>query len=185
MSTEQSIEKSAVNTVRVALGIGGVLAVVVGALILAWPGKTAFVVTAIIACYAIAAGLIYAGMGTFTKEKGGWARVGHILMGLIFIVAGITAFVNLGAATAWLAIFLGIMVGTIWIIEGIVSLSTLRYAGSRGWTIAFAIISIIAGIVVLFSPLMSTAVLWWLVGISLLILGIFQIVRAFTFGRRG
>lgn len=181
MSTESAAEKSVVNGVRTALGIGGVLAVIVGILILAWPGKTAMVVTAIIAIYAIAAGLVYAGLGIFSKSKGGWARVGHIALGILFIIAGVVAFLNLGATAAWLALFLGILVGTMWIVEGIVSLSTLGDAASKGWTIFFAIVSIIAGIVLLFSPLWGAVVLWWLLGISLIVLGIIQVVRAFTF----
>jgi uncharacterized membrane protein HdeD (DUF308 family) len=184
MSTESAAEKSAVNGVRTALGIGGVLAVIVGILVLAWPGKTAMVVTAIIAIYAIAAGLVYAGLGIFSKSKGGWARIGHIALGILFIIAGVVAFLNLSQTTAWLALFLGILVGIMWIVEGIVSLSTLGDAASKGWTIFFAIVSIIAGIVLLFSPLWGAVVLWWLLGISLIVLGIIQVVRAFTFGSK-
>ena len=180
MSADSPIAKSAVNGVRTALGIGGVLAVIVGILILVWPGKTAMVVTAIIAIYAIAAGLVYAGLGIFSKTKGGWARAGHIVLGVLFIIAGVVAFLNLGATTAWLAIFLGILVGIMWIVEGIVSLSTLGDAASKTWTIIFAIISIIAGVVLLFSPLYIVA-LWWLLGISLIVLGIVNVIRAFTF----
>ncbi|GAA3624543.1 HdeD family acid-resistance protein [Microbacterium awajiense] len=183
MTTESAAEKSAVNGIRTALGVGGVLAVIVGILVLVWPGKTAMVVTAIIAIYAIAAGLVYAGLGIFSKSKGGWARVGHIVLGVLFVIAGIIAFLNLGAATAWLALFLGILVGIMWIIEGIVSLSTLGDASSKGWTIFFAIVSIIAGVVLLFSPLWGAVVLWWLIGIALIVLGIINIVRAFTFGK--
>ncbi|WES65511.1 DUF308 domain-containing protein [Microbacter sp. GSS18] len=183
MSTEPSVEKSAVNAVRTALGIGGVLAVIIGILILVWPGKTAMVVTAIIAIYAIAAGLVYAGLGIFSKTKGGWSRVGHIALGILFIIAGVVAFLNLSQTTAWLAIFLGILVGIMWIIEGVVALSTLGDVSSKGWTIFFAILSIIAGIVLLFSPIWGAVVLWWLLGISLVVLGIIQIVRAFTFGK--
>ncbi|MET0672674.1 MAG: DUF308 domain-containing protein [Microbacterium pygmaeum] len=184
MSTEYAAaDKSAVNGIRTALGIGGVLAVIVGILILVWPGKTAMVVTAIIAIYAIAAGLVYAALGIFSKTKGGWSRVGHIALGILFIIAGIVAFLNLGATTAWLALFLGILVGIMWIVEGIVSLSTLGSAASKTWTVIFAIISIIAGIVLLFSPIWGAAVLWWLIGIGIIVLGIIQIVRAFSFGR--
>jgi uncharacterized membrane protein HdeD (DUF308 family) len=181
MSTASEAEKSAVNGIRTALGIGGVLAVIVGILVLVWPGKTAAVVTAIIAIYAIAAGLVYAGLGIFSKTKGGWARVGHIVLGILFIIAGIVALLNLGQATAWLALFLGILVGIMWIVEGVVALSTLGDAASKGWSIFFAILSIIAGIVVLFSPVWGTLVLWWILGISLIVLGIINIVRAFTF----
>ncbi len=183
MSAEFATERSAVNGIRTALGIGGVLAVIVGILILVWPGKTAMVVTAIIAIYAIAAGLVYAGLGIFSKSKGGWARIGHIALGILFIIAGVVALFNLGQTTAWLAVFLGILVGIMWIVEGIVSLSTLGDAASKGWTIFFAILSIIAGIILLFSPIWGIVVLWWLLGISLIVLGIINIVRAFTFGK--
>ena len=181
MSTESSAEKSAINGIRTALGVGGVLAIIVGLLILVWPGKTAVVVTAIVAFYAIAAGLVYAGLGIFTRQRGGWSRVGHIALGIVFIIAGIVAFANLNVTAAWFATFVGILVGIMWIVEGIVALSTLGDAASKGWSIFFAIISIIAGIVLLFSPLWGAAVLWWLLGIALVVLGIINVVRAFTF----
>lgn len=185
MATASAADKSAVNGIRTALGVGGVLALIVGILILVWPGKTAMVVTAIIAIYAIAAGLVYAGLGIFSKDKGGWSRVGHIALGVLFIIAGIIAFLNLSQSAVWLAVFIGILVGIMWIVEGVVSLSTLGDAASKGWSIFFAIISIIAGIVLLFSPLMGAAVLWWLLGLALIVLGIINIVRAFTYGRKG
>ncbi|GAA2015285.1 HdeD family acid-resistance protein [Microbacterium ulmi] len=183
MSLASEAGKSAVNGIRTALGVGGVLSLIVGILILVWPGKTAVVVAAIIAIYAIAAGLVYAGLGIFSKDKGGWSRLGHIALGVVFIIAGIVAFLNLAQTTAWLAVFLGILVGIMWIVEGIVALSTLGDAPSKAWSIFFAIISIIAGITLLFSPFWGAAVLWWLLGIALIVLGILNIVRAFTFGR--
>lgn len=183
MTAESNLHNTATNGIRTALGLGGLLALILGILILVWPGKTAIVVTAIFAIYAIAAGLVYIGLGVFTAGKGGWARIGHILLGLVFIVAGVVAFFNLGVTAAWFATFVGILVGIVWIIEGIVSLSTLGLAASKGWTIFFAIISIIAGIVLLFSPLWGAIVLWWLLGISAVVLGIIQIVRAFSFGK--
>jgi len=184
MSTESSAEKSAINGVRTALGVAGVLALVVGILILVWPGKTAEFVTFVIGAYAIIGGIIYAGLGIFTRHKGGWSRVGHIALGLVFIVAGIFILINLAIATAWIATFVGILVGIMWIVEGIVALSTLGDAASKGWSIFFAIISIIAGLYLVFSPLWGAVVLWWLLGIALVVLGIINIVRAFTFGKK-
>jgi uncharacterized membrane protein HdeD (DUF308 family) len=180
--TATSFEKSAVNGIRTALGIGGAVALIVGILILVWPGKTAVVVTAIIAVYAIVSGLVYAGLGIFSKSLGGWARVGHIVLGLVFIAAGIIAFANLGETTFFLAVFVGVFIGITWSVEGVVALTTLGGSGSKGWTIFFAILSLVAGVVLLFSPL-YVAILWIFVGASLIVLGIVQIVRAFTFGK--
>lgn len=181
--TEPSIAKAATNGIRTALGVGGVLSVILGILILVWPAKTAMVVTAIIAIYAIAAGLVYAGLGIFSSNKGGWSRLGYIGLGVLFVIAGIVAFANLGATTVWLAAFVGILVGIMWIVEGVVALSTLDLAPSRGWTIFFAIISIIAGVTLLFSPIWGAVTLWWLLGIGAVVLGIINIVRAFSFGK--
>ncbi|MCR2818612.1 DUF308 domain-containing protein [Microbacterium sp. zg.Y1090] len=183
MTLSSPIDRPVLNGIRTALGISGVLALLVGILILVWPGRTAMVVVAIVAIYAIAAGLVYAGLGIFSAQKGGWARVGHMVLGVLFIVAGIVAFINLPAATAWFGVFVGVLVGVMWIVEGIVSLSLLDLSPSRGWTIAYAILSIIAGIVLLFAPLWGAATLWLLLGISAVVLGIVQIVRAFTFGK--
>ncbi len=181
MSTDSAAIKGAVNGIRTALGLGGVIALIVGILILAWPTKTAMVVAAIVAIYAIAAGLVYAGLGIFSKTMGGWARIGHIVLGVLFVVAGVLAFMELTATTAFLALFLGILVGIMWIVEGVVALTALGSSSSRGWSIFFAILSIVAGIMLLTSPLWGAAILWWLLGISLVVLGILQVVRAFTF----
>ena len=185
MSTTTAPTASPVtNGIRTALGVGGVIALIVGILVLVWPNKTAMVVAAIIAIYAVVGGLVYAGLGIFAKAMGGWARVGHIVLGLVFIIAGILAFTNLVLTTAWLAVFLGVMVGIMWIIEGIVALTTLGDSSSKGFSIFFAIISIIAGGVLCFSPLLGAVALWWLLGIALVVLGILQIIRAFSFGKK-
>jgi len=183
MTYNSSIDRPVLTGIRTALGISGVLALILGILILVWPGRTAMVVVAIVAIYAIAAGLVYAGLGIFSVQKGGWSRLGHIVLGVLFIVAGIVAFINLPAATAWFGTFVGVLVGIMWIIEGIVSLSALEWAVSRGWTIFYAVLSIVAGIVLLFAPLWGATTLWLLIGISAVVLGVVQIVRAFTLGR--
>jgi uncharacterized membrane protein HdeD (DUF308 family) len=181
MSAETSARSTAVNGIRTALGVGGVIALIVGIIILVWPGHAAVALTAVIAAYAIVAGLVYAGLGIFSKTMGGWSRVGHIILGIVFVIAGIIAFTELAIAAAWLALFIGVLVGIMWIVEGVVALTTLGSATSKGWSLFFAILSIIAGIILLFSPLWGAIVLWWLMGISLVVLGIIQIVRAFTF----
>ncbi|MDJ1371542.1 HdeD family acid-resistance protein [Gulosibacter molinativorax] len=174
--------KSWLQNIRVVLGVGGLLAIIAGALILVWPDRTAMALTWIIAAYAFFIGLVYVGVGIWAKERGGWARVGNILLGLLFLIGAVIAILNLGATTAWLMIFLGIMVGILWIAEGVMALSTLHHATSKVWPAIFAVISILAGLVLLFSPLYVVA-LWWMLGISLVVLGVLQVIRAFKVGR--
>ncbi|MBN0038708.1 DUF308 domain-containing protein [Cellulosimicrobium cellulans] len=181
MSTNSGTIRT-VNGIRTAVGVSGLVSAILGVLILVWPGRTAMVVTAIIAAYAIIAGLVHLGLGLFSGGRGGWARVGRILLGVVFIVAGVLAFLNLGQTTTFLALFLGILVGILWIVEGIVDLTSLRDAASKTISILFAILSIVAGVVLLFTPLWGVTVLWWLLGLSLIVLGLVNIVRGFRYG---
>ena len=175
MTTTTPSSSPAVRAVRTALAVSGVVSLIVGLLILLWPGRTAQVAVGIIAVYVIVAGLVNIGIGIFFRS--GWARIGYIVLGLLFIVAGIFSFANLPAATAWFGVFVGTLVGILWIIEGVVSLTTLSHGSGRGWTIFFA------GIVLLFSPLLGAVTLFILLGASLVVLGVFQIVRAIQFAK--
>lgn len=174
----QATTRAVVGGIRGALLIGGVLAVVVGILILVWPGKTAMVVAGIIATWAVIGGIVNIAIGLLSRTAGSWSRVGHIALGAIFVIAGVVAFSNLGLAAETLATFLGALVGILWIIEGVVALSSLRGSRARGWTIAFGVLSLIAGVVILFAPVWGALVLWLWMGISLILLGVVQIVRA-------
>lgn len=165
--------------IRTGLAISGAVSVVVGILILVWPGHTAAVVTAVIAAWAVVGGIVYVAVGIFAAASSGWARAGHIILGVLFIAAGIIAFTRLGAATTALFLFIGILVGILWIIEGIAALVTLGEAHYKVPTLIFAVLSIVVGIILLFSPLYSI-VLWVWIGVALLVLGIVQIIRAIT-----
>ncbi|MGO2050220.1 MAG: HdeD family acid-resistance protein [Microbacterium sp.] len=183
MSESLTEAKSLFTSIRVTLAISGVIALIAGIVLLVWPLKTAVIVTGIIAAYLVIAGLVYVGLGIFSGRKGGWARVGHIVLGLLYVVAGVIAFLNLDAATITLALITAIFLGVSWIFDGVVALTLLNKDGSKAWTIIYAILSIAAGIIVLFSPLLAAVALWWVLGVTLVVLGIIQIVRAITLGR--
>lgn len=183
MSESLTEAKSLFTSIRITLAISGAIALIAGVLLLVWPLKTAVLVTGILASYLIVAGLVYIGLGIFSGRKGGWARAGHIVLGVLYVVAGVIAFLNLNAATLTLALVTAIFLGVSWIIDGIVSLTLLNKDGSRAWTIIYAIISIAAGVIVLFSPLLAAVALWWVLGVTLVVLGVIQIVRAITLGR--
>lgn len=178
-----NLSKPAINTVRTTLGITGATALIIGLLITFWPKDSAVALTVILAIYLVIAGIAYAGLGIFATGISGAARVLDLILGILFIVGGILAFANLAAAAVFLAVFIGVLIGVLWIVEGVVALAQLGDAASRGWAIFFGVLSIVAGIVLLFSPLWAALVLFIITGISLIVLGIMQIVRAFTFGR--
>lgn len=176
--------KSVTNGIRAALGLGGLLALIIGVLMLIRPGATADVLVGIIAVYAAIAGLVNLAIGIFSRRLGVRPRLGYLALGALFLVAAVVSFANLSATREVLALLLGIMVGAVWIVEGFVGLTMVGDAPSKTWTIIYSFLSIIAGIVVVTSPLWGAAMLWLLLGLSLVILGITQLVRALRFGGR-
>lgn len=171
---------SFVKSVRTFLIISGVLALIAGIVLLIWPAKTAVIVTGIFAAYLIVGGLVYIGLAVFSGKGGGWARLGHVLLGLLYIVAGVIAFANLGAAAATFAIVVAVFIGVSWIFDGFVALSLMGHQTTKVWTLLYSLLGIVAGIMVLLSPLYAATVLWFVLGISLVVLGAGQIIRAFT-----
>ena len=179
----KDLTKAAINSVRTALGVSGAVALIIGIIIVFWPRTAAAGLTVLLAISLLVSGIAYLGVGIFAKGIGGGARALDLIFGVLLVIAAITAFANISGTAAFLAVFLGVLVGIAWIVEGAVALAQLGDAGSRAWALFFGILSIVAGIVLLFSPLWGIVVLFLLAGISLIVLGIAQIVRAFTFGR--
>lgn len=185
MSVNEALSlKRGASNLRVTLGIVGLVLAAFGALVLLYPvgsGAIALGILAVlVAVYSLVTGLAYLGNSLFSKTLRGWARVGNALLGLLYVVGAVVMAMNLKAAADVLVIFIAVIIGVLWITEGMVGLTTLGESPNTGWTIFFSIISIIAGITLVFSPLLGAVTLWWLTGISMLVLGIMQIIRAFT-----
>ncbi|WOF22692.1 DUF308 domain-containing protein [Microbacterium betulae] len=179
------------RTLRTIALVTGVVSLVAGALILVWPFKSAVAITVLVAIYALVAGVVDVTLAVRSKGLSGWLRAGTALLGVVFVVASIVAFANLSSTTVLLAVFVSTFLGVAWIVEGVVSLFSLGgpkdafspVPRSKGWTIAFAIVSILAGAFVLLSPLLTAVWLWIFIGVSLVVFGVIQIVRAATLER--
>lgn len=167
-----------VRGIRGGMVLTGVLSVVLGALVLFWPEATLDVIAVLFGLYFLVSGAVRVVTGLVTPLLGG-LRVLNILVGLLLFIAGVAAIRNPLASLTVLALFIGIA----WIVEGIMSLTEVESGGSRWYAIAYGIISIIAGVVVLFLPVSSLAALVVFGGVALVVLGIVEVVRAFSFGR--
>lgn len=174
------------NYLRWVLAINGAVSAIVGVLMLIWPVKTAVVATALIAAYALLSGLLYVILGAVTKGLTTGSRIAQIILGVLLVISAIVAFSNLGVTTAFLAVIVVIFLGVTWIFQGVASLFTLdRFTvgdnpgTARGWTIAVAIISILAGVGIIVTPLFMALWMWLYLGIVLIIFGITQLVQAF------
>lgn len=163
---------------RLALLIGGLAAVGFGIAILGWPTKTAVALVGVIGAYAVIAGISYVVVGVLARKLALGGRIGHVLLGILYIIAGIYAFSSLQQSAVFLGLFLTAMVGVMWVVEGFASLFTLGQADSSALTIVFALFSIIAGFILLSSLVWGAVFLWWFLGVSLVILGALNVIRA-------
>jgi uncharacterized membrane protein HdeD (DUF308 family) len=169
--------------IRNHIGVNGLISLIVGLLILFWPRRTAFIATLLLGIAFIAIGLFYIITSFTTQDESGWGRVGHILLGILYMVAGVFCIIDLASTTAYLFLFVGIFVGITWIMEGCIGFGSMKYTPSKGWTIFSSVLSIIAGIFLLFTPFLGAAFLWILLGVALVVLGITKIIRYFTWGK--
>ena len=114
----------------------------------------------------------------------GW-RILDILIGIMLSVGGVLMLKNAALSGQALAVFITMVVGLGWMMEGVMALVESWHMPSSAWAVIYALISIVAGCIMLFSPLASTGWLILFGGCALVALGIVAIVRAFTFGKVG
>lgn len=181
---DEMLTERAKNFVRFALAVGGVAAVILGCALLFWPNKTLAVFALIFGIYFVISGLIR--VVSAIVELGlpaGW-RVLDIVVGALLTLGGVIVLKNLTVSGQTLAVLATLTVGIGWIMESIITLAESWRAPSSAWAVVYGIISFLAGLVVLFSPISSTVWLILFSGGALLFIGISAIVRAFRFGRK-
>lgn len=171
------LSKNISNKLRQATGVNGLLSLILGLLILFLPGQSAMGVTVMVGVVFIIIGLFDI-LSIFKEvDENTWVRLGHLLLGLLYLIVGIFVCVNLAASATYLFLLVGIFVGITWLVEGFVELGTVQLAVSKGWTIFSAVLSIVAGIILLMTPLYGAVMLWTLLGAILVVLGIFKVAH--------
>ncbi len=179
----RQLTRSAINMIRVAFGIGGLATLVIGVMMAFWPTKAASAMAWMLGVYWVIAGVVYIAVGLFAKGTKTAARILDILLGVLMLFAGITVSSNPSDSALVLGIFLGFYIGVLWVIEGIVTLVQIGDAPSRMWALLSGGLSIVAGIVLFTSPWWGIQLLFLLTAIGLILLGVVQLIRAFTFGK--
>ncbi|MBV8929625.1 MAG: HdeD family acid-resistance protein [Mycobacteriaceae bacterium] len=157
--------------------LSGVLAVILGILVLAWPGISILVAAVIFGAYLLISGIAQV-VFAFSLHVSAGGRVLLFISGAASLVLAVLAFRHFGNAILLLAIW--IAVGFIFrgVATTVSAISDPALPG-RGWHIFFGVISLIAGMVILASPFDSLVTLTLVVGIWLIVGGVFEIVSAF------
>jgi uncharacterized membrane protein HdeD (DUF308 family) len=159
--------------------VSGVLTIVLGVMVLVWPGPTILVASTMFGVYLLMSGLAELFLA-FTLPRSAATRVMLFLTGALSLVLAILSFRHFGDAYAVLLLSLWIGAGFIFlgVSENAVALSERDLPG-RGWYVVLGLMSVIAGGIVLVWPFDSIVVLTIVSGVSLVVLGLIQIVQAF------
>jgi uncharacterized membrane protein HdeD (DUF308 family) len=157
----------------------GVLAIVLGGIVLAWPGPTILVASTLFGVYLLLTGLIGLFMA-FTLPRSPGIRVLLFISGTLAVVLAILSFRHFGDAYAVLLLSLWIGIG--FVFQGISATAAAIGESNlpgRGWYVVLGVASVIAGLVVLVWPFDSIVVLVLVAGVWLVVLGVVQIIQSF------
>ncbi|MET9951882.1 HdeD family acid-resistance protein [Streptomyces sp. NPDC006339] len=160
-----------------ALLLAGVAALVLGVLVLVWPGASLVAAGVLFGLYLLFSGVLQlvAAFGTHARTS---LRVMAFISGALAILLGLFCFRGAMQSILLLALWIGIG----WLFRGItqtVAAASDPAMPARGWQVFLGIVSALAGVVLIVSPLESVAVLTLLGGIWLLAVGAAEIATAF------
>jgi uncharacterized membrane protein HdeD (DUF308 family) len=157
--------------------VSGLLAVLLGVLVLVWPGITILVAAIFFGAYLLITGIAQV-VFAFSLDVSAGGRVLLFISGAAALILAVLCFRSLQESILLLAIWIGVGFVFRGVAPAVSAISDPTLPG-RGWEIFIGVISLIAGIVMLASPFESIATLTIVVGIWLIVLGVFEVVSAF------
>jgi uncharacterized membrane protein HdeD (DUF308 family) len=160
----------------------GVASLVLGVLVLVWPGASLFAVGILFGVYLVISGVfqLAAAFGTHRTTS---LRVLGFISGALSLLLGLFCFRGPMQSILLLALWIGIG----WLIRGITqTLAAVSDTSmpARGWQIFLGIVTFAAGIVLIDSPFESVAVLTLVGGIWLAVVGVVEICTALSIRAR-
>jgi uncharacterized membrane protein HdeD (DUF308 family) len=156
----------------------GALSVLIGLLVLAWPGATIRIIAWLFAIQLLVAGVLQL-VSAFSAERGPGGRVLFALLGALSILVGLLCL----REPLQTALVLGLLIGAMWVVQGVAGMvhAIANESGAaRGWAITSGVLSVLGGAVVLVYPGTSLVVLTWLFGIVLVAVGIVLIAQGLS-----
>src|SRR5882724_4597554 len=135
--------------------VAGLLTVVLGGIVLAWPGPTILVAATLFGVYLLLTGFTQVFMA-FALPRSTGSRVLLFISGALSLILAVMSFRHFGDAYAVLLLSLWIGIGFIFqgVSEVAISIGEKNMPG-RGWYAVLGIISVLAGFVVLVWPFRS------------------------------
>ena len=165
--------------------VAGLLGVLLGALILLWPGISILAASVLFGVYLLVSGIAQV-IFAFGLHVTAGARILLFVSGAASLILAVLAFRHFGEGYA--VLLLAIWIGVGFIFRGAATTgSAISEPGlpGRGWMIFAGVITLIGGTVVLAWPFDSIVILSIVVGSWLVVIGVFEIVSALQIRRAG
>ncbi|HWF29633.1 MAG TPA: HdeD family acid-resistance protein [Mycobacterium sp.] len=159
--------------------VSGILSLILGVLVLAWPGISILVAAVWFGVYLLITGIAQV-VFAFSLHVTAGSRILLFISGAAALILAVLAFRHFGQGYA--VLLLAIWIGVGFIFRGVattVSAISDPTLPGRGWSIFIGVISLLAGIVVIASPFDSIITLALVVGIWFVVIGVFEIVSSF------
>ena len=161
----------------------GILAVITGIIALAWPSVTVLALVILFAVYAfIAAGLQAA--RAFSSRTAG-PVIGHLLLGLADLAAGIIALAWPGPTALVLVLIVGVWAVAAGLIEIAAAFASGQPAGTRAMFVLAGLATAAFGVVLCARPGIGAVTLALLFGLFNLIAGTWMLVQGTELRRAG
>lgn len=181
--SERQLARSVLSTWKTMALVGGIVALILGLILVFWPGKTLLVLGALVGIWLVILGIIRIADAVVGRHATGTSRGFSALAGAIYLIAGIIVLANLHASLKFVAIVLGLF----WIFGGvseiIAGFTRVRGAGGKTLAILMGLVDIALGIVILVWPGPTLIVLVWIAALWLIVIGLLQLWFAYQAGK--
>ncbi len=161
--------------------VSGILALILGGLVAARPGISVVFAAIVFGAYLLITGIVQVVFG-FSLHTSAGGRVLLFISGAAALVLALLCFRSLPNAILLLAIWIGVGFVFRGVATTISAVSDPTVPG-RIWHVVIGVITLLAGIVTIVEPFSSIATLAFVVGIWLIVIGVFEIVSAFGIRR--
>jgi len=161
-----------------ALGVWGLLSVIFGGIIFAWPGITLKVFLVVLGLYLVASGLVML-VGSLVNHHGKW--IAGALIGGVSAIAGLYVLANpqiSGLVALYVIALWAIVAGLMQIVSG--------FEGKNNWWLIISgVIYALFGLYIFANPASGALALIWIIGLSVIVGGITLIITAFEVNKEG
>ena len=163
------------KSLSTSLIVRGILAVAVGIIALAWPSVTVLALVIVFAVYAFMAAGLQAAQA-FSSAKAG-PVIGHLLLGLVDLAAGIIALAWPGPTALVLVLIVGVWAVIAGLVEFSAAFASGEPAGTRAVFILAGLVTVAFGVVLCARPGIGAIPLALLFGLFNLIAGIWMLAQ--------